>query len=349
VIAAKKNLQPNIWDYVAGGAESEVTLRRNRSAFERFAFCPRALRDVSQRDTSIRFLDRRLDLPVMLAPIGSIAHLDPGGARTCARVAERAGIAAFVSTFSSPSLETVSEATQAPLFFQLYVVKNRTTTADLIRRAESAGYGAICITVDTPVPGRRERDLRNGFAVWPSLPRPNVPGQGLAPNVANPAQAALTWRDLEWMRGTTGLPLMVKGIMCAEDARIAIEHGVDVVYVSNHGGRELDHAIATIEVLSEIVDEVAGRAEVLIDSGFMRGTDVLKALALGARAVSIGKLTACGLAAGGELGLLRALELLKLEIDVTMAHIGVATIGELTPDVLRRSVPPEPDPWPTGL
>jgi isopentenyl diphosphate isomerase/L-lactate dehydrogenase-like FMN-dependent dehydrogenase len=142
---------------------------------------------------------------------------------------------------------------------------------------------------------------------------------------------------------------MVKGIMCAEDARIAIEHGVDVVYVSNHGGRELDHAIATIEVLSEIVDEVAGRAEVLIDSGFMRGTDVLKALALGARAVSIGKLTACGLAAGGELGLLRALELLKLEIDVTMAHIGVATIGELTPDVLRRSVPPEPDPWPTGL
>jgi len=349
VSAAKKNLQPSIWDYVAGGAESEVTLRRNRSAFEQFAFCPRALRDVSERDTSIRFLDRQLDLPIMLAPIGSVAHLDPGGARTCARVAERAGIAAFVSTFSSPSLEIVSEGTRAPLFFQVYVLNDRAATADVICRAESAGYGAICVTVDTPVPGRRDRDLRNGFMAWPSLPRPNVSNQALAPNLANAAQAALTWRDLEWMRGTTGLPLIVKGIVHAEDARLAIEHGVDVVYVSNHGGRELDHAVATIEVLSEIVDEVGGRAEVLIDSGFMRGTDVVKALALGARAVSIGKLTAWGLAAGGEEGLLRALELLKLEVDVTMAHLGVATIGELTPDMLRRSAPPALEPWPTGL
>lgn len=349
VQAARESLLDEVWDYSCGGAESEVTLRRNRSAFEYLAFKPHVLRGVSQRDTSTIVLGAPLSLPVMLAPVGSIVLFDPEGAAACARAAKKAGTAAFVGTLASPSLEAVRTASDAPLFFQLYLTDNRDRTRALIQRAEDARYDAICLTVDSAVYGRRERDLRNRFRPRDRA-KPNV--QVVADSArqhSDDYRAAATWDDVEWLRATTSLPIMLKGIMRADDARRAVDRGVDAIYVSNHGGRQLDHNAATIEVLPEIVDAVGAKAEVLLDGGIMRGTDVVKALALGARAVLIGKLMTWGLAAGGVDGLVRALDLLRLEISITMANLGVSSLAELSPELLRTSVPPLPDPWPTAL
>ena len=350
VRTAHRQLPTQVWDYSCGGAESEVTLRRNRTAFEYLAFRSRVLRDVSTRDTSTEVLGVPLSMPVMLAPIGSITLFDPDGALACARAAERAGTAAFVGTLSSPSLEEVRAGSAGPLFFQLYVDGDRSATRDLVERAERAGYRGICMTVDSAVYGRRERDIHNRFRPR-DRDKPNVPDvldPDLLPSRAA-YRASATWRDVEWLRSITPLPILLKGIMCAEDARLAVDHEVAAVYVSNHGGRQLDHGAATLEVLPEVVEAVAGRAEILVDGGFMRGTDVLKAVALGARAALIGKLMAWGLAAGGVAGLTRTLELLRLEMHVAMASVGVSTVTELSPDYLRASRPPAPNPWPSGL
>lgn len=352
VAAARERLPQHVWDYSCGGAESEVTLRRNRTAFESIAFRSRVLRDVSRRDTSTSFLGIPLSLPVMLAPVGSIALFDPDGALACARAAEQVGTSAFVGTLASPSLEDVAAGSKAPLFFQLYVSGNRDSTLQLIRRAETSGYRGICLTVDSAVYGRRERDIHNRFQPR-ERDKPNVPD--IAPDHAPVSgsaafhRAASTWADVEWMRSATGLPLMLKGIMCAEDARLAVDHGVAAVYVSNHGGRQLDHNAATLEVLPEVVEAVSGRAEVLVDGGFMRGTDVLKGLGLGARAVLVGKLMAWGLAAGGVPGLVRSLELLRMEMSMAMASVGVSTVADLSPACLRTTTPPLAAPWPTAL
>ena len=334
--AAQAKLSQALWDYASGGAETEATLRRNRSAMERWIFRPRVLVDVRHRDLSTVFLGHRLAFPVMLAPIGSIEFFHPDGALAAARVAARLGTIAFVSTMASPGLEAVAAGAKGPLVFQLYVRGDREWVVAMVRRVEQAGYAALCVTVDSTVYGRRERDLHHRFSPREALSRPNL---GDARVNRDEYQSGWTWEDLAWLRRSTRLPLILKGVLTPEDAVRAVEHGVDVVYVSNHGGRQLDHATAAIDVLGEIVRAVAGRAEVLVDSGFVRGTDVVKGLALGARAVLVGKLQAWGLAADGEAGLQRALELLQEEISTTMALIGARRVSELGPDCVKPAAP----------
>ena len=333
--AARAKLPEALWDYASGGAETEATLRRNRSAMERWVFRPKVLVDVRHRDLSTTFLGHRLALPVMLAPIGSIALFDPDGALAVARVAARMGTIAFVSTMALPDLEAVAVGAGGPLVFQLYVRGDRNWVAAIVRRVEQAGYVALCVTVDSAVYGRRERDLHHRFNPREALDHPNLAGM-----VRNDEyQSGWTWDDLAWLRGQTRLPLILKGVLTPEDAVRAVEHGVDAVYVSNHGGRQLDHAPATIEVLGEIAQAMAGRAELVVDGGFVRGTDVVKALALGARAVLVGKLLTWGLAADGEAGLARALELLHEEISTTLALVGVPKIAGLGPDCVSPAPP----------
>ncbi|WP_158657501.1 alpha-hydroxy acid oxidase [Blastococcus saxobsidens] len=348
---ARQTLSGDQWDYSCGGAESETTLRRNRTAFAELAFRPRVLMGAGQPDTSATFLGRLLALPVLLAPVGSIATFHPDGALACARVAADAGTGAFVGTLSHPALEVVRSGSTAPLFFQLYVYGDRGWLRDLVSRVEAAGYQGICVTVDVSAYGRRERDLHNRYFPRQSVERPNLGASTDVPGMVHrdAYNAALTWDDLAWLRGVTRLPLIVKGIMSSDDAAIAADHGVDVVYVSNHGGRQLDHALASIDVLPEVVSAVDGRAEVVLDSGIMRGSDVVKALALGARAVAIGKLMAWGLSAGGEAGLLRTLQLLQTEMATTLTNLGVRSVSELHPDLLRRVSPSAASAWPADL
>ena len=348
IAAARAKLSPQVWDYSCGGADSETTLQRNRLAFDHLTFMPRVLRGVGKPDISTSFLGYRLSSPVMLAPVGSIARFHPNGALACARAAERAGTASFVGTLASPSLEEVVAGANCPLIFQLYVYGDRRWLERLVRRVEDAGYSAICLTVDLAAYGRRERDLHNRFFPRESIERPNLgtayEAAGLV--VGDEYNAFFSWEDLVWLRGLTELPLILKGILSPEDARLAVEHGVDAVYVSNHGGRQLDHAPSAIEVLPEIVEAAGEETEVVADSGFMRGTDVVKALAMGARVVAIGKLMIWGLAAGGEEGLLRTLELLETEITTTMANVGAGRVDDLDTRSLRRSLPSHLTPWP---
>lgn len=337
--AAEQRLPRQIWDFASGGADTETTLRRNRIAMERYALCQRVLVGVPQRDTSTTFLGHRISTPVMLAPVGSITRFDPNGALAVARVAERMGTIAFVSTVAAPVLEDVAAGVGSPLVFQLYTYGDRDWVKGIVRRVEHAGYVALCLTVDTAVYGRRDRDLENRFFPRQSSgERPNLAGLADGLLESDVHRAELTWEYLSWLRDLTPLPLILKGIMMPEDAVRAVEHGVDVIYVSNHGGRQLDHAPASIEVLSEVAQAVEGRAEVLVDSGFQRGTDVLKGLALGARAVLIGKLLVWGLSADGEAGLARALELLTQEIDVAMGLIGIQSLEEIGPSVIRPAL-----------
>ncbi len=338
--AAEQRLPPAVWDYASGGADTETTLRRNRVAMERFALCQRVLAGVRERDTSTEFLGRRLSIPVMLAPVGGLTSFDVNGALAVARAAERAGTCAFISTVTAPGLEEVAAGASCPLVFQLYNYGDRDWAKGIVRRAERAGYIAICLTADTAVYGRRDRDLANRFFPRQRVSeRPNLADLPLGSFGPDVYQASLTWEYLSWLRDLTGLPLILKGVMEPEDAVRAVDRGVDVVYVSNHGGRQLDHAPATIEVLAEVVKAVAGRAEVLVDSGFQRGTDVVKGLALGAKAVLIGKLLVWSLGADGEAGLQCALEILTKEIDVTMGLIGVKNVHEIGPHAIRSSLP----------
>lgn len=344
---ARSELEPHIWDYSCGGADSETTLRRNRSAFDHVAFNPRVLGGKGRPSLSTTFLGHRLELPIMLAPVGSIGHFHTDGALACARTAERAGTAAFVGTLASPPLEEVRAGTGGMLFFQLYVYGDRHRTEQLVKRAELAGYSGICVTVDLAAYGRRERDLHNRFSSRESVGRPNLdPGKGADSTLCDTYNARFSWGDVAWLRELTDLPIILKGILNARDAELAAEFGADVVYVSNHGGRQLDHAPAAIEILPEIVEAARGRVEVVVDSGFMRGTDVIKALAMGAKAVAIGKLMVWGLAAGGEDGLLQTLGLLESEMSSTMANVGAGRVADLCPETLRSSFPPSHSSWP---
>lgn len=351
VQAAHASLDPVVWDYSAGGADDEVTLRRNRLAFETFAFNSRVLTGVGTPDVSGKVLGHDLRIPVLFAPVGSIARFDPDGALACARAATQAQVASFVGCLSSPSLEEVRSGSDCPLFFQMYMYGDREWATALVRRAETAGYSAICVTVDTAAYGRRERDLHHRFFPRETIEKPNI---GTRLNFSDPASsddynARFAWSDLAWLREITDLPIMLKGITSAADAELAVEHGIDVVYVSNHGGRQLDHAPSTIEVLPEIVEAVRGRAQILIDSGFMRGSDVVKAIALGADAVVIGKLMAWSLAAGGDEALARTIDLLETEMKVIMGNVGVKRLDDLLPDMLRRVAPSQQTPWPINM
>jgi glycolate oxidase len=329
-LAARRNLSQALWDHLSGGSDSETTLARNRQGLDCLALRQRVLVDVRNIDISTTLLGQKIASPVFLAPVGGfVGFVHPEGACNVARAAIARGTTAFISTAAKPSLEAAAAAVKEPLIFQLYVRADRKWVEDILDRAKAAGYRALCVCVDRNYYGRRERDIISRASVREGFGDPSY-------------QMALSWKDLVWMKARMKLPLIVKGVATAEDARLSVEHGADVVYVSNHGGRQLDHGQGTIEVLPEVVEAVGGRAEVLFDGGVLRGTDVVKALCLGARAVGVGKLLGWGLAAGGEAGLVRMLELLDLEIRTALGLMGVTSLEQLSPAWVRPAQPVRP-------
>ncbi len=330
VLAARRNLPQPLWDHLSGGADSETTLARNRQGFDHLALRQRVLVDVRKIDLSTTILGQKISSPVFLAPVGGfVGFVHPEGACNVARAAIARGTTAFISTAAKPSLEAAAAAVEEPLIFQLYVRADRKWVEDILDRAKAAGYRALCVCVDRNYYGRRERDIVSRANVREGFGDPSY-------------QMALSWKDLVWMKERMKLPLIVKGIATAEDARLSVEHGADVVYVSNHGGRQLDQGQGTIDVLPEVVEAVGGRAEVLFDGGILRGTDVVKALCLGARAVGVGKLLGWGLAAAGEAGLVRMHELLDLEIRTALGLMGVTSLAQLNPSWVRPAHPVRP-------
>ena len=337
-LEAHRALPPAVWDYLVGGSETETTIVRNRAALDAREFRPRVLRDVSSVDLSIELFGGKANLPIFLAPIGSLALFDSDAALASGRAASSAGIPMFMSLMAQPTLETVAQAVSSSLIFQLYVRGDEGWLGQMIDRAESANCAALCLTVDAPVYGRRERDLINRFSSAAAVDRPNFTEEGIPSQIA-PQQAALTWKTVQWIRKRTRLPLVLKGIMTPEDATLAIEHGIDAVYVSNHGGRQLDHAPGALDLLEEVLCGVRGQCDVLVDGGFVRGTDILKALALGAKAVGLGKLQGLALAAGGAEALTRAIGILREELSVNMALLGCDRLSALGPDYVRKAPP----------
>ncbi len=326
--AARRNLPQDVWDYLTGGAESESTMRRNRLGFDSLGLRPRVLVDVSKVDTSTTFLGQKLRSPVMLAPIGSLQTITPEGGVAVAKAAAEFGTMNFVSSVTQPSLEDIAASTNHPKIFQLYIRGGLDWCAEIVGRVKKAGYMALCLTVDTAHYSRRERPLLNR---WQPPSRRTETGRIF--------QAMLTWEMADAIKKIAGMPLIIKGIATAEDAKIAVDHGVDVIYVSNHGGRQLDHGLGTIDTLPEIVEAAGGKADIVLDGGVARGTDVVKALALGAKAVTIGKLQGWGLGAGGKDGLVRVLELLEEEMVVDMALMGVTRVDQITSSYVCKAAP----------
>jgi isopentenyl diphosphate isomerase/L-lactate dehydrogenase-like FMN-dependent dehydrogenase len=327
ITQARRNLSQHVWHYLTGGAESETTMCRNRLALDSLALRPRVLVDVSKIDSSTTFLGHGLRIPVMLAPIGSLQLMTPEGAVAVARAAHEFGTLSFVSSVTQPSLEETAAATLHPKIFQLYVQGDMRWIETLLTRVKNAGYQALCLTVDTAYYGRRERQMMDRW-----LP----PSRRLS---GYEHRSGITWETMAAIKEFAGLPFILKGVATAEDAILAVEHDVSAVYVSNHGGRQLDHNRGTLEMLPEIVQAVAGRAAVVVDGGIVRGNDVLKALALGAQAVAIGKLQGWGLGAGGQQGLVRVLEILESEIITSMALLGINRIDQLKPGYVCKSQP----------
>ncbi len=362
---ARRRLPRAIFDYLDGGAEDERTLGRNREAFDRYELAPRALVDVGKIDLETQVLGQRLAMPLVLAPCGLARLLHEHAEIAAARAAHRAGTVHVLSTMGSTSIEELSARSQGPLWYQLYVSRDRGRVEETLERARAAGYGALCLTVDTPVTGRRERDLRGrrdppgldaatvldalahpswlrGLMGGPSLSLPNfLPGETggvgkLGARAAASFDPTVSWSDLEWLIERWNGPFALKGVLRADDATRAVERGVQALIVSNHGGRQLDHAPASLDVLPEIVEAVGDRAEVLVDGGVRRGSDVVKALALGARACLIGRGYLYGLAAAGEAGVDRALALLRAELERVLALIGCRSARGLEASFLRR-------------
>jgi glycolate oxidase len=325
IAAARANLAPGPWSYLVGGAETETTVKRNRHAIDSVAFRPRVLKNVSKIDSTSTFLGQKVRLPVMLAPIGGLESIVPEGAAAAARASEQFGVPQMLSSVCQPGLEKTAAAARNLRVFQLYVRGNDAWVDDHVRRAQDHGYSAFCFTVDVAVYSRRERDLIGRFV----KPWRAAAGEGA------PFQAGLSWDQVKRYKDKyPSYPLIIKGIATAEDAEIAVQHGVEVVYVSNHGGRQLDHGLGSMAVLPEVVRIVGKKAEVWVDGGFMRGTDVVKAIALGAKAVGIGRLCGLGLGAAGVPGLVRALELLEDEVRTALGLLGVTSYAELTPAYL---------------
>ena len=326
--AAQRNLPPGPWSYLMGGAETETTVLRNRQALDEIAFRPRVLRDVSRIDSSAPFMGSKSRLPVMLAPIGGLESIVEGGAATAARAAAQFGVPQMLSSVCQPGLEQTAAAADALRVFQLYVRGDDAFVDDYVRRARANGFRAFCLTVDVAMYSRRERDLLGRF-VKPWRARAI---EGVA------YQSGLSWTQVKRFKDKyPDYPLIIKGIATAEDAELCVQHGVEVVYVSNHGGRQLDHGLGSIAVLPEVISAVNQKAEVWVDGGFMRGTDIVKAIALGARTVGLGRLTGLALAAGGVPGLVRALEILEDEVRICLGLLGVTCYAELTPKHLTRA------------
>jgi len=350
---AVQRLSRMAYDYYASGSEGETTLAGNEAAWARVRLRPRCLVDVSARDLSTTVLGRRVAMPVLIAPTAFQRMAHPDGELATARAASALGTIMALSTLATSTLEDVAAAYDAERgalggrWFQLYVFRDRGITRELVERAEAAGYDALALTVDAPFLGRRLRDVRNGFALPPGLSVANLVrhgkgalsealgDSGLAAYVAAMLDPSLTWRDLAWLRSITRLPVVVKGVVRADDARLAAAHGAAAVVVSNHGGRQLDGAIATADALPEVVDAGHDTLEVYVDGGLRRGTEVLKALALGARAVLVGRPVLWGLACDGAAGVASALGMLRAELDAAMALAGCASASGVTPDLVR--------------
>ena len=331
-LARAKLAGSTTWDFYEGGAEDEQTIAENCAAFRRIRLRPRMLVDVSARDLSTEVLGQRIALPVLVGPTALQRLAHPDAELATAHAAAAAGTIGVFSTETHYSIREIGAATTAPIWFQLYPYESREVTARMIANAEAAGCRALVVTVDASYDPRRERHLRRPLVLPPDLRFGNLIEVGLPGsferNVAS-TMLALTWADVAWLRSATRMPILLKGIMTGEDAAMAVEHGVDGIVVSNHGGRQIDGTLASIEALPEVVAQVGGRAEVLVDGGIRRGTDVLKALALGAKAVLIARPYLWGLALGGEAGVRQVLEMLRAEIDCAMTQLGVAAIARV--------------------
>jgi len=362
-LAAQRRLPRVVFDYIDGGAEGEVTLRENTRAFEEIVFRPRNAVFVRGCEMRTKILGCDLSIPLLLAPVGFSRMIYPQGEITAARAAGKAGVGFCLTTISGSKLEQVAEAANCARWYQLYLVGGRECAEAALERAWKAGFTVLAITIDTGTFGFRERDVRNGAGIllgtsrlkkipllpdllahpgWLSgflrdggmleLPNVIVPGRGpmmLPETQAALARSVVTWADLEWIRKVWRGPLVVKGVMTGEDALRSLEHGAEGVVVSNHGGRQLDGCAATLRALPEIVKAVGGRAEVLVDGGVRRGSDIAKALCLGAKAVLVGRAYAYGLGAAGEAGVTRAIEILRADLQRTMALLGVESTAEL--------------------
>ncbi len=348
--AAAARLPRMVFDYYAGGAGDEVTLQAARDAWDAISLRYRVLRDVSHRDLSARVLGDDLGFPVLVAPMAFQRLAHPDGEVATMRAAAAAGAGMILSTLATSSIEDVRAAAGGPLWFQLYIYRDRDASRALVERAERAGCSALVLTVDSPLLGRRERDARNGFHVGADFTVPNLTGDPRAALAAAAAHggdgsalnrfveshwdSSISWRDVEWLRSITKLPILVKGIVRGDDAKLALEHGASGVIVSNHGGRQLDTAIASARALPEVADAMGGRGALLVDGGIRRGTDIIKALALGANAVLLGRPVLWGLALGGEAGVRHVLQLLRDEFDLALALTGCRSPGELSRDYL---------------
>lgn len=316
--AAKAQLPPAAWEYIDGGAADEITLAWNRSAFNTIALMPRMLNDVSNLDTRVKVLGVELPHPVMLAPVASNGIVHPDGEIAAARGAKSQGAGMVLSSYTSKRVEEVAKTGVTPLWFQLYMQEKKATRA-LVEQVASAGVSAICVSVDTPTPGARDRQERAGFVHPADLPYKTV----------TPGNNPCTWDDIAWIRSAVKVPVVLKGILHPDDAELAIEAGASAIVVSNHGGRNLDTAVATIDALPAVADRVARRIPVLLDGGVRRGTDVLKAVALGASAVLIGRPYVHGLAVNGAEGVASVIAILRRELEMAMALMGRSSLAAL--------------------
>ena len=346
---ARETLTAHAYDYFAGGAGDEVTLRANRSAWTEMFLRPRVLVDVSEVDPSVELLGTRLPHPVVLAPTAFQRLAHPDGEIATARAAAATGSLLVASSLSTVTIEEIGAAATGPLWLQLYVFKDRGISADLVQRGRAAGCRAVCRTVSVPVQGNRERDARNGFKLPEGLDMANFrglvqermpdrrgtePTSGLDRLVSEQFDASLTWDAVDWLRGIAGMPVVLKGIMTREDARLAVQHGVSAVVVSNHGGRQLEGAWPTSRALRDVVEGVEGKIPVRVDGGIRRGGDVLREIALGATAVQIGRPYLWGLAAGGQRGVERVVELLVSDLKRAMALTGCPSLRDVDPGLL---------------
>ena len=329
VKVARQNLDRNNWDYLIGGSETETTMRRNRMALDEIAFRPRVLRNVAKVDASTEVFGRRLRIPVMIAPVGALEIFDPAAGAAVSRGAGHFGAAHMLSSVSEPGLEATAKAAPDALrIFQLYVRGDDAFVEDLVSRTIENGYAAFCLTVDTAHYSRRERDIAKRY-----VRESRIRATG------GDFQKGLEWRTVKLIKDRYKIPLVLKGIATAEDAKIAVDHGVDWIYVSNHGGRQLDHGRGSMHVLPEIVDAVAGRAKIMVDGSICRGTDIVKAIASGADLVGIGRLQCWALAAAGEAGIARMLELLEDEVIRCLGLLGVSSLAGLNKSYLHAAPP----------
>jgi glycolate oxidase len=330
--AARRRLPRDHYNFGAGGAETETTLRRNRKSLDRLAIAQNILVDVRQVDLSTRLCGVPLSWPVAVAPMGGLILFHPEGDVEMARGASQADTLQFLSGATGWPVEDVAKAGAGPKMFQLYHHGDRTWVAELLSRVEASGYLSVCLTVDVQVYGRRERDIVHRFNPRDAMAK--------APNPRGPNsdyQARLTWDDVEWLKKTTRLPVGIKGIMTVSDARRAVEMGVELIWVSNHGGRQLDHTQGTIDALGPIAEAVAGRASIVVDGGFTRGTDVIKGLARGADVVAMGRGSLWGLAADGAAGVVATMEILRHELRTALALSGHTSVKGLSADAIFRA------------